>query len=55
MRKALAEASVVKKKEWFKRIDHGEKLGQIIFKYFDEIENSVLKRSLQRMLDWVDQ
>lgn len=54
LREALAGASSVKKKEWFKRIDHGQKLGQIIFKYFDQINGKKLKETLQGISDWVD-
>jgi len=53
MREALAEAA--KKGEWFKRIDRGEVLGSIIFKYFDQIEdNKALKKQLQNLSNWVD-
>lgn len=54
LREALAGASSVKKKEWFKRIDHGQKLGQIIFKYFDQIDGKKLGQTLQGISDWVD-
>lgn len=54
LRQALAGSSCVSKKEWFKRIDHGQKLGQIIFQYFDQIDETKLKESLQGISNWVD-
>lgn len=54
LRQALSEASTSGDKEWFKRIDHGEILGQIIFKYFDQIDDTKLKVTLQGIIDWVD-
>ena len=52
--KALAEASVVKGKEWLKRIDHGEELGNIIYKYYDDMNGSKLREVVQKLSDWVD-
>lgn len=55
LRTALAKASTKKDKDWFKRIDHGEFLGTIIFKYFEEIdEQKVLKTNLVSLIDWID-
>lgn len=54
MRLALAKASVAKDKEWFKRIDHGEKLGHVIFKHFDEIEGTRLHQTLSALAEWID-
>lgn len=54
MRKALASASVVKKKEWFKSISHGEKLGQVIFNNFDEIAGKRLCVTLSDLTSWID-
>ncbi|PAX99110.1 hypothetical protein CKO50_22880 [Pseudoalteromonas sp. HM-SA03] len=54
MRKALAKASVVKKKEWFKSVGHGEMLGQVIFKYFDEITDTRLYQALNGLAEWID-
>jgi len=55
LRNALAKASVKGDKAWFKRIDHGEFLGRIIFKYFDQIEEQrVLKRNLDGLINWID-
>lgn len=55
MRETIASASVVKEKEWFKAIHHGEALGDIIFAHFDDLDvNSKLKRILTGLSDWVD-
>lgn len=54
MRAALAKASVVKKKEWFKTVGHGEKLGQVIFKYFDEMKVTRLHQALNNLSEWID-
>ena len=55
VRKALAEASIVKNKEWFKSVGHGEKLGDTIFKYIDKIDDDTkLKNSLLGLSCWID-
>ena len=55
LRTALAKASTNKDKHWFKRIDHGEFLGTIIFKYFAEIDDDkVLKSNLVKLINWID-
>ena len=42
-------------KKWFKAIHHGEKLGDITFKYLFEIdENCHLRKSLTKLSDWID-
>jgi predicted ATP-dependent endonuclease of OLD family len=56
MREAITSASVVKDKEWFKAIHHGEALGDIIFTHFDTIEEDTrLKTILTGLSDWVDE
>jgi len=56
MRKAIAGAATVKKKEWFKAVHHGEALGKIIFEHFDDLdESSKLKNSLSGLSSWVDE
>ena len=56
MRQAMGKASLIKKdnKEWFKRIDHGEFLGSIIFKYFDNMKDKKLKEQLENLSNWID-
>ena len=57
-RQAFFEASTYKKtkdKSWFKRIDHGEVLGDVCIKYFSELEQtSGLKKLISEINDWVD-
>lgn len=55
MRTALAKASVVKDKEWFKRIDHGEALGDVIFKYISQMDGKQVKGMLESLSEWIDQ
>jgi len=52
IRRALGEAA--KGSRWFKRIDHGEFLGSVIFKYFDKIKDKTLGKRLQELLGWID-
>jgi hypothetical protein len=55
MRIAIAEASVVKKKEWFKAIHHGEALGDIVFNGFDKIEkHKFTKLTFSNLSKWID-
>lgn len=62
LRKAIASASQQKhkkkeekRKAWFKRIDHGEALGEVIFKCFDAMDNTKhLKVMLTNLSDWID-
>lgn len=56
MRQAMGKASLIKKddKEWFKRIDRGEFLGSIIFKYFDNMKDKKLKEQLEHLSNWID-
>lgn len=42
-------------KKWFKAIHLGEKLGDIVVKYFQEMEkNCHLRKSLIKLSDWID-
>jgi predicted ATP-dependent endonuclease of OLD family len=52
IRRALGEAA--KGSHWFKRIDHGEFLGSVIFKYFDKIKDKTLGKKLQELSGWID-
>lgn len=55
VRKTLADVSTIEKQEWFKRIDRGEKLGNLIFKHFDSInEETCLKKQLKQIMGWVE-
>lgn len=53
-RMALAKSSTGSN-PWFKTITDGEMMGDIIFKYFDQIEDSKrLKQQLRSLLDWIE-
>ncbi len=42
-------------KNWFKSVQHGETLGDIVFKYIGERENNThLKSTLNNLSDWID-
>lgn len=53
MRQAIGKTA--KDKEWFKRIDRGEFLGSIVFKYFNQIKDKKLKEQLENLSNWVDE
>ena len=43
-----------KKSEWYKRIDLGEKLGDIVFECWDEIDDvRKLKKTVNELSTWV--
>lgn len=54
IRKALNEVATIDTKEWFKRIDHGEFLGNTIFENFNEINETHLGKMLKNLIDWID-
>lgn len=63
IRHCLAKASTYKKristskeedKSWFKRIDHGEFLGQIICKYLFSMHKCRLKDQIEAISSWMD-
>lgn len=54
VRLAMFQASVVKKKEWFKRTDHGEILGSVLIKYIDQMEGKCIKKTLDGLSTWID-
>ena len=54
-RNALIRASTRRGNAWFKSIGDGEKLGEIIFKYFKQMDASTrLKQQLNSLLDWIE-
>jgi len=48
-----AVGTAAKQKEWFKRIDRGESLGQIIYPSFGDIHDSDLVMKLNKLKDWI--
>lgn len=54
LRKAIGNTS--KKNKWFKKIYLGEFLGDVIFKYFDEMKDEKhIKQMLLRLSTWIDE
>ena len=53
IRKALADVSATKDKEWFKRIDHGERLGQIILDSLADMDGKRLRTSIEGLISWI--
>jgi hypothetical protein len=53
MRNAISKASISSK--WFKRIDHGERLGEIIFHYLEAMNQKKLKEQLENLSKWIDE
>lgn len=54
MRTAIALASLNKGNEWFKRIAHGEFLGNKIYEYYDSMYEKSLKSKLDNLSAWID-
>lgn len=53
-REALGVAAKEKTSQWFKRIDYGEFMGGVIFRYFDQMKNEALKKQLKNLSNWID-
>lgn len=55
IRMAMALASIAKKSEWFKRTDHGEFLGDTVFKYLGTMkEDCRLRLILEELSNWIE-
>jgi predicted ATP-dependent endonuclease of OLD family len=54
LRAAITKASCNKRKEWFKRTDHGEEIGRVCFKYFSVLPECRLKIMLTALNAWFD-
>lgn len=53
-KKKIGTVAKNKKSEWYKRIDLGEKLGDIVFECWDEIDNArKLKKTVNELSTWV--
>lgn len=52
IRQAIVE--VAKDNKWFKRIDHGEILGLIVFEYFEKLDTKNIKNQLESLSNWID-
>jgi len=53
-RNALGDTAKNKDIGWFKRIDHGEYLGTVIFKCFYQIQDTKLGKQLIDLSKWID-
>lgn len=52
--KREALGNTAKNNGWFKRIDHGKYLGTVVFKYFREIQYTMLGKQLIDLSKWID-
>lgn len=52
--KREALGNTAKNMGWFKRIDRGKYLGTVVFKYFKEIQNTMLGKQLIDLSKWID-
>ena len=50
----LRIAKKAKDKKWFKRIDHGEFLGEVVFEFFDEMEDTRTRKNFETLSRWID-
>lgn len=53
IRQAISGAATVAKKEWFKRIDLGETLGEVISSFLDKIADTDLHAKISMIEEWV--
>jgi predicted ATP-dependent endonuclease of OLD family len=51
--KREALGNTAKNMRWFKRIDRGKYLGTVVFKYFKEIQNTMLGKQLIDLSKWI--
>ncbi len=57
VRQTITEVSLIsdKDKAWFKRINRGEELGNIIFKNYEHLDSeSCLKKQLNKIMEWIE-
>jgi len=55
LRSAISFVSITKNKEWFKRVDLGEFLGDVIFNHFEAMADTThLKKTLTTLSNWID-
>ncbi len=53
VRTAFAKAAKARRAEWFKRVDHAEKLGNLVIQYWDNIAGKPLGAGITQLKDWV--
>lgn len=54
VRTRIANLSIVKGKEWYKRIDKAETLGDTIFMSWNEVPDCHMKRVWSELSEWID-
>ncbi len=54
LRLSIAKEAKDKDKKWFKRIDHGEFLGEVVFEFFDEMKDSRTRKNFETLSRWID-
>lgn len=54
LRTAIYQSSIVKKKEWFKRTDHGEVVGNISLKYKLDLTETRLGWQIDELIKWIE-
>lgn len=55
LRKALGKTAQTKKKDWFKRQDYGEMMGNVIMAHYDELPSDCrLKQEIDAIITWMD-
>ena len=48
--------SIAKKDDWYKRIDHGEKIGEIVFAEFETMcDDKMIKQIFLKMIKWIEE
>ena len=53
-KRSIGTIAKAKKVEWYKRIDLGESLGNVVFSELDSIDvNSKLRRVIEGIINWV--
>lgn len=54
IRQALSIASTEKDKDWFKRTDHGEYLGEVCCRHMESIKGKKLHSQIEALNKWID-
>ena len=53
-RARIAKEAKDKDRKWFKRIDHGEFLGEVVFEFFDEMKDTRTRKNFETLSRWID-
>lgn len=56
LREALGKTAKAQKKEWFKRQDYGQMMGEVILAHYNElVEGCKLKEEIDKITNWMDE